>query len=267
MFPLLRTTAPQSVDELWQAIVKSLSEMFLFGDPKSVVQISGGAWPALDRMVVNLSGAVLKVSQPPPKPQPGSSRQAGISVDQFEVIGRPIRYEQNQLQLELKARAVRFDFAPDNNGQIIALLAGARDGRVDVSIGRADLQAALLAGATAAAKAHGVAIQDVQMDLQSRGPRSLTASVRVKAKKSIVSGTVVIRGNIDVDDNLVATVSNLHCSGEGVFGTMAAAMLNPKVRSFEGRSFPLMALSLGDVHLRDLKIDPSDPIRVSAEFG
>jgi hypothetical protein len=40
-----------------------------------------------------------------------------------------------------------------------------------------------------------------------------------------------------------------------------------KLKPYVGRVFPLMTFSLGDVTLRDMKIDLKKDVQVSAEFG
>jgi hypothetical protein len=120
---------------------------------------------------------------------------------------------------------------------------------------------------TLAGKEHGVTIKDIQVDLKASGPRSVSADVRVKASKLLMSGVVHVRGRADVDDDLVATLSDLSVEGEGVIGTMAAAFLNGRVSKFEGKKVPLMTFSLGDVALRDLKISTKGAIALSASFG
>jgi hypothetical protein len=138
---------------------------------------------------------------------------------------------------------------------------------VQASISTADLQALLLEGAKLAAGQQGVTIQDLQLDLSPKGPRSIAASVRVKAKKMFMSGIILLRGQLDIDDQLNATVSKLVCTGEGMVGSAAAGFLQKKLDSYEGMSIPLMAFSLGDVTLRDLQIKVNGAIQVTAAFG
>ena len=267
MFPLAGTSYPRSTDELRTAIRSSLAEVFQLPPGNSVVKIDGGTWPMLGRIVVDLSGAVLKVSEPPPRPIPQGSREPGLTVGELQILGRPIRYATSRLDLGLNARALRFDFAHDATGRAMLVLADATDGHVDLKMSKSDLQAALFAASTTAAKAHGVAIQDLQLNLTSNGPRSLAGDLRVKAKKIMMSGVVHLRGKIDIDDNLVATLSNLACGGEGVIGSMAAAMINTQLKAYEGKKIPLMAFSMGDVSLHDVRISVTDIIDVTAEFG
>jgi len=221
----------------------------------------------LGRVVVDLSGAVLRVSVPPPRPVPQEPREPGVTVGELQILGKSIGYEKSRLDLGLNARNLRFDFAHDGTGRAMLVLADATDGHVDLKMSKRDLQSALLAGATTAAKPHGVAIQDLQLNLASSGPRSLAGDLRVKARKIIMSGVVHLRGKIDIDDGLIATLSNLACGGEGMIGSMAAAMINTQLKANEGKKIPLMAFSMGDVSLHDVKIAVTDVVEVTAEFG
>jgi hypothetical protein len=96
----------------------------------------------------------------------------------------------------------------------------------------------------------------------------VAVEVRVKAKKMIMSGVINVKGRLDLDDELNATVSGLSASGEGVIGTMASGFLQNKLKAYEGKKFPLMAFSLGDTTLRDLNISAKGAnLQVSASFG
>ena len=83
----------------------------------------------------------------------------------------------------------------------------------------------------------------------------------------MMSGMIVVRGKLDVDDALNATVSGLTCTGEGVVGGASAGIVQKKIQAYNDTVIPLMAFSLGDVKLRDLKIVVKDAVQVSAAFG
>jgi hypothetical protein len=121
--------------------------------------------------------------------------------------------------------------------------------------------------ARAAAETQGIKIEDLDLKLTSKGPRSAAAEVRVKAKKSILSGVVIIKGRLDIDDELNATISELNASGDGLVGKAAAGLVQGKLKQYDGTKVSLMAFSLGDVKLRDLKIDLKGALKVSASFG
>lgn len=267
MFPISGTNFPASIDELKAAIRGGLAEVLTLASPENTVRIEGGAWPNLDRMIVDLNNAAVNITQPPAKPKPRDDRQKGITVGHFQVLGRPIRYGRSSADLDVSASNVSLDFAHDQSGRALLLLSDAADGRIEMKVSKADLQSAMTDAATAAAKPHGVAIQDLQLTLTSDGPRSLAGELRVKAKKMVMSGVVLLRGRIDIDQSLVATLSNLACSGEGMIGGMAAAMVNTKLKSYEGKRVPLTSLALGDTALRDVKIDAGQDVSITAKFG
>jgi len=267
LFPLAGKTFPRSGDALAASIRDALAEVLSLPKNGEPVTVDAPEFPAVKRIKVDLSGASITADEPPPKPKPTGKREKGIHVDQLEVVAQPIRYEGSKLDLELEANSVDFDFAKDKAGQPLLVLAGAEEGHVEASIKKADIQSLAMSAASAAAKQQGVTVQDVEVDLRSEGKRSVAAELRVKAKKMLVSGVVRITGRLDVDDDLNATLSDLDCTGEGMIATMAAAALRSKLKQYNGRQIPLVAFSLGDVTLRDLKIDVKNGLRVTAKFG
>ena len=267
MFPLAGKSFPETPDELVTAIRGALTQVLTLPKNGSPVAVEGGKFPKVKKLTIDLSGASVSAAEPPPKPRPTGKREAGIEVDQLEVLGQPIKYEQNKLDLALKARGVKFDYGRDKKGQPLLVLSDARDGHVEAKISKADIEALARTAAEMAGKQQGIKIEGLELTLTSNGPRSLAADARVKAKKMMVSGVIHIKGKVDVDDELNATVWGLECRGEGMVGTMVAGVVQGKLKPYEGKVFPLMTFSLGDVALRDLKIDVKKDVQVAAEFG
>ena len=267
MFPLAGNDFPESADDLASAITEALAQVLTLSKKDAAVTAEGGKYPSIRKLRVNLNNAQVSATEPPPKPQPTGKRQKGIEVEQLEVTGKPIKYENNRLELELKASGVSLDFARDRKGQPLLVLADAKRGHVQAKMSKDDLEALARAAAEMAAKGQGIRIEDLDLTLSGEGKRSLAADVRVKAKKMMVSGVVRISGRVDIDDELNATVSKLDAEGEGMIGSMASGLVKSRLKPYEGRTFPLMTFSLGDVTLRDLKIDVKNNVQVTAEFG
>ena len=266
MFPLAGKDFPENADELAEGIGEALAQVLTLSKKGDAVSAEG-KFPSIKKLRVNLNNAQVSATEPPPKPQPAGKRQKGITVDQLEVSGKPIKYENNQLELELKASGVTLDFARDKKGNPLLVLADAREGSVRAKMSKDDIESLARAAAEMAAKGQGIKIEGLELTLTGEGKRSLAADVRVKAKKMMVSGVVRISGRVDIDDALTATVTKLDAEGEGVIGAMASGLVKGKLKPYEGRTFPLMTFSLGDVRLRDLKIDVKNNVQVSAEFG
>ena len=267
MFPLVGKTYPSSPKQLAREILGALQVVFSFPNPDNAVSVEGAAWPAIEQIRVDLGGATVRVAQPPPKPMPGGARDPGIVINQVQVTGHPIWYQRSKIDVDVAASGVRADFTHETDGRAMLMVAEVSQGFAELKISKSDLRVALLAAASEAAKAQGVSILDLQIDLAGDGLRSVAVEVRVKAKKMMMSGSIIVRGKADVDSNLVARLYNLSCSGEGMVGNIAAGMVNSKLRQFEGKQIPLMALSLGDVKLRDVRITTQEPITLRVEFG
>jgi hypothetical protein len=266
VFPLAGKTYPQSADELTNSIQSALAEVLTFPKKVTPVTVDAPKYPAVKSLKVDLSGATVSAKEPPPQPKPTGKREPGIQVDQLEVTGRPIQYENGKVNLEVKGKGATFEFAKDKKGNPLLVLTDAKEGNVDVNVTKADLQTLALAAANLAAKEHGVKVETVDVDLKSEGPRAVSADVRVKAKK-VVSGVIRVTGRLDVDEALKATISDLACTGEGMVGKMVAGLIQPKLKTYNGKQVPLMAFSLGNLALRELKIDAKNGLHVTAQFG
>jgi hypothetical protein len=267
MFPLNCKDFPSTADELASAIEDALRDVFTL--PKSAgVTIEGADdFPHIESLRIDLDGARLKGGEPPPKPAGVGKRKPGVTIDQLEISGHPIQYEQTKLDLSLNAAGLTFEFGHDKSGRGLLVLADAEEGNVEAKIKKKDIEALALEAATLAARQQGVSVQELDLDLRSTGERSIAADVRVKAKKLMVSGVLRVAGAAEVDDDLNATLSRLTCTGEGMIGSAAAGFLQKYLKAYDGRQIPLMAFSLGDVTLRDLSVKIDNSVHVMAAFG
>ena len=121
--------------------------------------------------------------------------------------------------------------------------------------------------ALAAAAVQGVTIENVRIALQTRDDRALEVVVQVRAKKLFLSAKVRLSGGVAIDEQLNARLSGLTCTGEGALGSLACGFLTPHLQRFDGREFSLLALPLGEVKLRNVRVAAGDELRVSAQFG
>ena len=110
-------------------------------------------------------------------------------------------------------------------------------------------------------------VEAVRIELRARTERALDIVVQVRAKKLFLSAAVRISGSVEIDEQLNARLSGLECAGEGTLGTLACGFIAPHLQRFNGREFSLMALPLGEVKLRDVRIAAGPELRVTATFG
>ena len=268
MFPLAGKSFPDSAEDLESAINTALSDVFTLDGKNSGAHIEATKFPNIKTVKINLDDATVSANKPPPKPIPtGKHRETGPKVEKLDLSAQPIHYEKAKLNLKVNATGLKFDFDKDKKGNPLLVLTDAKTGKVDAKISKADIEYLVTEAATLAAKQQGITIQDLDLDLKSAGPRSVAADVKVKAKKLMMTGTIRLTGQIDIDDDLNATISNLNASGEGIVGAAAAGIVQKKIQPFNGTTIPLMTFSLGDLSLRDLKIDLTKDLHITASFG
>ncbi|MEY2480761.1 MAG: hypothetical protein QOI04_1688 [Verrucomicrobiota bacterium] len=264
MFPLRTKTLPASAAELSDLIEKSLREVVEAS--ANFVRVSDRAYPELEEIRVTLDGATLRM--PPPKPpKPVGSSSPALHANRIAFSGKEMSIQGAQLNVVFDASNVELHESREVNGDIVLVLQRAADGKIDINISKRDLEDVLTALARAEASKRGVAIEHVDLVLETRGPRSIGAVVNVAVRKAFFSAKIKIAGHLDIDDQLLAKLSNLSCKGEGAIGSLACGVLTPILQRANNRSFSLIALPMGEVQLRDVQIAAGDQISVQARFG
>ena len=248
MFHLGGSTFPATREQLTAAVTDGLRSLFTLPAGRSGVNLDGGDYPAFDRVGIDLTGARAEADRLPPEPKGTGQNQPGVSAGRLEVSGHPLYLRQAAVDLSLNASDARFDYDRDSGGRPLLVLTDAKNGQVTIEIRKVDLEALVLAGAKEAAAQQGVQIQEIHLNLTQIDSRSIGADVRVKAKKMFISATLTLRGKLSVDEALNATLADLQVNGEGMLGDMASAAIRPKLQEINGKSYPLNALSLGQVH-------------------
>ena len=264
MFPLKQKTLPASAEELRAAIEAGLGEVL---QPAGrIVSIEDRNYPVLAAVRLRLNHAVVS-ERPPLPPAPVGAIKPALRVENFEIAAAPIRLLNAAVDFRCRAREVEIGQAEAADGNLILLLQNAAEGSIEIAAAVSDLERLVRAEAQKIAAQHGVTIQDVRIKLEDRAGRALAVEVQVHAKKLFLSATVRIQGRVEIDEQLNARLSGLACTGAGALGSLACGFLTPHLERFDGWQFSLLALPLGEVKLRDVRIAAGAELRVSARFG
>jgi hypothetical protein len=264
MFPLKTATFPTTAPGLARLLNTSLRDLLhLPNDPVTVREVS---YPHLANLTVSLDGAQLR-GQPPAVPSLDGEFTPAFTIDSFTAKGSAMSIGPAALDFALEAQQLELHRATGSDGNIVLVLHEAADGRIEVSTSPSDLQALIGEAAKTEAGKHGVTIDNVQLSLRSKSPRSLAAEVRLRAKKLFVSTSLRITGRLDLDEKLNAKISGLDCTGEGAIAGIACSVLKPHLQKLDGREFSLMSLPLGEIRLRDVQIRLGEKLAITAEFG
>lgn len=264
MFPLACTRLPADPASLRAAIEEGLRQTI--SAAHEMVTIENKNYPELTALRVSLDGATMG-DRPPQLGVPAGEVSPAFGVDTLEISGTQIRVQGAAVDLQCRAREVTIGQARDGAGNLVLMLQKAAEGLIEVGLPVAELENLVRAGAQTAAAAQGVTIENVRIALQTRGDRALDVTVQVRAKKLFLSANVRLSGSVAIDEQLTAHLSGLTCTGEGALGSLACGFLTPHLQRFDGREFSLLALPLGEVKLRDVRVAAGDELRVSAQFG
>ncbi|MBA2432520.1 MAG: hypothetical protein H0V56_10465 [Chthoniobacterales bacterium] len=264
MFPLLTKTFPANSDELASLLNDSIGRVF--SAARSPVSVTAKAYPQLKKIHITLDGAELR-QNPPKPPAPKGKGKPAFVVDELGINAAGLSLGPASADLRLTAHGVHLHQAKDAAGEIILLLQRAADGQIEISAAKDQIERGIAALAKHEAGKHGVAIEDVKLSVQPRGTRSVDAEVQLKARKLFFSTVIRIAAKLDLDDELNASLTGLHCAGEGAIGSLACGFLKPHLEKLDGQTFPLMALPLGEIRLRDVRLTAADKLTVTAEFG
>jgi hypothetical protein len=264
MIPLPRQKFPDSKSDLADAMDEALHQYV--AKPERIVTVSARVFPYLDNIDINFDGATLDKTPETP-PTPAGNTKPACEAATLTLSARKLLVHGAPLNVRLEARDLAFDEGFDAEGRLLLLVRKIRTGHIVISAAQLDLEAAIGALAQREARKNGITIEQTRVALRARGARSLSADITLHAKKLLFRTKIDISGQVHINDDFNAKVSNLRCRGDGSIGSIACGVLEPYLRKLEGQTFPLMSLPLGEIQLRDLRIAVADTVEITADFG
>jgi hypothetical protein len=264
VIPLHRTQFPNTKAELAEAMDEGLRQYV--HKTERIVTINSRVFPYLDEIAINFDGAEID-SKLPVFSKPVGETKLACEAARVNVSGRNMAIQKAPLNLQLTATDVIFHHGRDDKGEALLVVKDVRTGHLTVSAAQLDLEGAISELAQREGAKHGISIEETRVSLRARGPRSLAADVRLRARKFLFRANIDISGQIDIDEGFHACISNLKCRGDGTVGSVACGVLQPQLQQLEGQRFPLMSFPLGDVQLRDVRLAVADTIEITADFG
>jgi hypothetical protein len=262
MLPLSGESFPSTSQELAAAIKRGLGEQGL--DARSV-EAEGGKYPSIESLALDLTDA--RATRDLRLPSFDAADGGGsVQARKFELRAEPFYLEGAPFELHVLASNAVFAFAgKPKEGALV--LNDAKEGSISISTAIEDLEALLHGLVVEAAEQHGVDVRETHLELTSQGPRTLSFRGEVTAKMFIMTATLTVSGQLDVDAGLNARFSRLTLSGDGMITKIASGFIRPKLDLLEKRTIPLLAFSLGELRLRDVEVSTGERLLVRAVFG
>lgn len=230
MISISTSTIPTSPEALREALI-SPSGPLRAGD----VNVQGQTLDALtaldlDLSIMNLGMQALSDLKPVAKSDlaPELVRAERLHLGARVVVeGLPadasIDAHRAVLGFQQSGTGLKFVFS---EGETVLLSATAKIRDIEAAIAR-----------TANQQAGGAAeIKGAKLILREINPQQLAVRVEIQAKAFITSGTIVVEGELVIDETKVARVRGLKASGSGMLASMAGAFLKPHFARAEAQS-------------------------------
>jgi hypothetical protein len=266
MLPLGSSDLPVNAATLADSIARGFATLFDPGPATFSVKAGASAWPAVDSIAIDLTGARAKFDRP-------DAPDAGEAIGEFEVAagsirisGRPIKFDEARLTLDLSTQSARIRIWRDRSGRAFWAVASAGTGSIHLDFLTRDLESLLLSRGKALAAAHGIALKKIELLLKPIDDRSLAVDATVTAAKSFLSAVLQVGGTLSIDDRLNARLDKLTCRGDGMIGTAAAAMIRPRLEAAEGKPIALAGVLGPGIRLSAVKMSVAERVAVDAKW-
>lgn len=231
------------------------------------VDARGATLDKLDLLEINLTDCAQRMGGTPVKVKKERTPIPLAQAVKFAVTATPLMMGGGAVFYDLTADAAKLDLRPDKHGKPLMVMDDASGGAMTIDTTVPALQAAALASVRADAAEDGVKIDGLQLWLSSDNPHSIGMKVAVAAHQGIIYTTVHFAARMDVDDQMNATGHDIHLSGDGPVGAVLMALVEPFVKSSEGRTAPLVDFSDSGLKLWDVKISvQGQAVHIAAKF-
>lgn len=263
---LLNSRVPATTPDLLVCLANLLAQAITI-TPQTIT--ATGQYPAIDKLTIDITRAT-----PLDHPAATWSSDPGETVSEFtvaslEITGRPFGTGVREATIEASASHCKGQFIKAADNQLALRVAGAQSGQLRISVTRENVEAAALAQAAQTARAQGVEIKSVNLTWQTQGDKTLMAQILVNAKKGFLpAANLKVKGQLQIDDSLTATISNLSVDGEGMVGSIGAGLIRPKLMQAEGMKRSLLSLPLDAIKITGVSLQATnDALTIQATFA
>lgn len=265
MFLLPAKSLPATPAALAEMMEEAVRAFALRSD--AMVTVRGANLGNLDLLAIDVSNAIINTQRPPVIPQPLESSPA-ISTAQLVITADPTVVFDAKVTFLLDASRVQLGQAKAGDGSVLLVLRHAEAGKMRFSAARGELEKLIAKVAARAGAKHGITIESVKVDLRAPRARTLDFKLIVTARKLLFRTALRISGTAAISDDLVATVRDLRCEGDGPMATLACAAIAPSFARVQEQPIPLSAIPVGGIQMRDVQIEvDEEKVVVSGEFG
>jgi hypothetical protein len=256
MLPLAGEQPPTNPSDLADSLQRGLAQQGVTASVKA-----DGTWPALSSLEIQLSRIAL------PKSLPKASAETSFTIAQLNLNGTPVEVEGVPATIDAQFSNLTCAFGRVDGGPWQLVIQSAGAGKLGAEAATTDIEETVHRIVAELASNQGATVKSTKLDLTAVTPRCVKFEFHCTAKIFIATATLTVGGQMDIDDQLNARLSNLAVMGEGIIASMAQSMIQPRLAEWNGRVVPLGDYVAAGLTVSDLRITTGEKVRLEATFA
>ena len=283
-FPLDLSTPPGDIAALVEAMTRAYAQR-LEPNPSIRITTHGDQLNALQSLEIDLTGSTVRGDYTP-KSDPKSNAKSDAKPDakgdakseanasalapfirtkRLRYAAEPLRYQTYNASMVLEAQDAELSLSPTQNGKLLLSLSDCSQGSARLTIGRRDLQAGLAAGARLR-RSLALAIEGVELSLQSESEKSLHVALLVRSRVLLFPATFRLTGRADVDADFNVHFTHLSADGRDPSGAVIAGIIQTSLDKLNNKAAPLLRLPGDKIRVSELRITLDDSLSIDMRF-
>jgi len=272
-FPLDTSVVPANTNELVEALTRAYASR-LEADPSIDIRAEGQSVRQLKLLQIDLTGSTVRgdylpkdtVKEKTKDNEAKTHLTSFMTADTLRYVADPLKYQTYSASLILEADQTELALVPTKDGKYTLALTDCRTGRATLRIDQADLRAGLVAGARLR-KTIALAIEGVELNLQSQGEQSLAVDMVVRARVLMLPAVFRLNGRADVDSNFNVHFTHLSAAGADPSGAIVAGAVQHSLNNLNNKAAPLLRLPGDKIKVTDLRITLDEALTIDMAFA
>ena len=198
------------------------------------------------------------------------SREEGV-IREFRIRANPLTFQDVDVVLDGSVESVKFVWAVDDRARLGMGESDEPLGRLRIQLSAETDQQALVTAATELLQQQvaeaGVTVSDLEVELQSVGPRSATMRANAKVRKGILGASAAFEANASIDNNMVLRITEPQLSSRNPVVAALLFAIRDRITAAVASPIDLNESLPPWLHLRDVTLDLGERIRVELSFG
>lgn len=225
---------------------------------------------------IDLTGVAFGTSHEQPDTSawkaPEADRREEAVVRRLRVEAHPLTAVDLPVDVTAEAEGLRFAWVEGTDGTVGAQPIEPDDahpvsGHARVVVDRRGLTGTLHGILAVALSSQGVTLTDLDVRIDSHGPRAARVRVDAKVRKSFLAASAQATASASVDENMILTVDDVQLTSGNPLVSAMLGMVRSRVEAVANRRIDLQAALPPGVRLTDVRLDAGEQLVLSARLG